>query len=109
MSTVPLAGGGEVVADEAYLTESMMDPNAKIHLGYPPLMPSYIGRLDAGETAAIVELIRSLRSVRPLPGARTPLAVQPDGGLPEEEDDSQGHGARNRPPRPEPPGGEIPR
>ena len=26
----------EVVADEAYLTESMMDPMAKIHRGYPP-------------------------------------------------------------------------
>jgi cytochrome c oxidase subunit 2 len=109
LATVPLEGGGEVVADEAYLTESMMDPEVKIHLGYQHVMPSYLGRLDAGETAAIVELIKSLRDVRPEPGARTPLTVQRDAGMPEEEDDSQGHGARELPPKPEPPGGEIPR
>jgi cytochrome c oxidase subunit 2 len=62
---IPLEGGDEVVADEAYLTESIMDPMAKIHRGYAPVMPSYLGRLDAGETAAIVELIKSLRAVRP--------------------------------------------
>jgi cytochrome c oxidase subunit II len=65
LSKVPLEGGGEVVADEAYITESIMDPMAKIHLGYAPVMPVYLGRLDAGETAAIVELIKSLRAVRP--------------------------------------------
>ena len=27
-------GGGEAIADEAYLTESMMDPRAKIHPGF---------------------------------------------------------------------------
>jgi cytochrome c oxidase subunit 2 len=41
----------------------MMDPRAKIHRGYAPLMPSYLGRLDAGDVAAIVELIKSLRDV----------------------------------------------
>jgi cytochrome c oxidase subunit 2 len=62
-STIPLAGGGTVVADDAYLTESMMDPAAKLHAGYPPLMPTFLGRLSGPEAAAIVEYIRSLRSV----------------------------------------------
>jgi len=61
-STIPLEGGGTVVADDAYLTESMMDPPAKLHLGYPPLMPTFLGRLSGPEAAAIVEYIRSLRS-----------------------------------------------
>jgi cytochrome c oxidase subunit 2 len=70
---VPLARGGRVLADEAYLTESMMDPLAKIVRGYEPLMPSYFGRLPAPDTAAIVELIRSLRDVpRQGPGGRDP-------------------------------------
>jgi cytochrome c oxidase subunit 2 len=60
-STVPLAGGATIVADEAYLTESMMDPLAKIHRGFQAVMPSYQGQLLPGETAAIVELIKSLR------------------------------------------------
>jgi hypothetical protein len=32
-----------------------------------------MGKLDAPETAAIVELIKSLRDVRPQPGADTPI------------------------------------
>jgi cytochrome c oxidase subunit 2 len=56
----PLVGGGEVVADEAYLTESMMDPRAKVLAGFPPIMPTYQGLLDPGETAALVEFIKSL-------------------------------------------------
>lgn len=61
-STVPLSDGTKVLADDAYLTESMMDPTAKLHAGYPPLMPTFLGRLSGPETAAIVEYIRSLRS-----------------------------------------------
>lgn len=61
-SVVPLEGGGTKLADEAYLTESMMDPNAKIHQGFAAVMPSYQGILDAPEAAAIVELIKSLRA-----------------------------------------------
>jgi len=62
-SYVPLDGGGHVIADDAYLTESMMDPTVKLVAGYPPLMPAYLGRLSGPEAAAIVEYIRSLRSV----------------------------------------------
>lgn len=74
MSTVPLEGGGSVVADDAYLTESIMDPEAKMHAGFAPLMPSYLGRLRPAEVAAIVEYIRSLRDVVPEPEAPLPLS-----------------------------------
>jgi cytochrome c oxidase subunit 2 len=105
-SVVPLEGGSEVVADVAYITESIMDPMAKIHRGFQAVMPSYLGRLGPGEVSAIVELIRSLRDVEAQPGARTPLGAQPP-GPPLERDDLQGRGARERLPEPEPPGGEI--
>ena len=72
-ASVNLADGKQVTADVAYLTESMMDPLAKVVRGYEPLMPSYFGRLPATETAAIVELIRSLRDVPRLgPGGQDP-------------------------------------
>jgi cytochrome c oxidase subunit 2 len=64
-STVQLTNGATVVADEAYLTESMMDPMVKIVAGYQPVMPSFQGRIDAGETAALVELIKSLSGGEP--------------------------------------------
>jgi cytochrome c oxidase subunit II len=63
-STIPLEGGGTVLADDAYITESMMDPIAKLHRGYPALMPTYLGRLSGAEAAAIVEYIRSLGGPR---------------------------------------------
>lgn len=79
--------GAVVVADEGYLTESMMDPLARIVAGYLPVMPTYQGRLSPPEAAALLEYIRSLRTVgrppsepvgatyRPAPPARE--AVSP--------------------------------
>jgi cytochrome c oxidase subunit 2 len=58
---VELSDGTTVTADEAYLTESMMDPQAKLVRGFQPIMPSYLGQLSGPEAAAIVEFIRSLR------------------------------------------------
>lgn len=77
---VPLAGGGAVLVDERYLTESMMDPGAKVAAGYEDVMPAYQGLLRPVETAAIVELIRSLQDdpaeqAPPLP----PVAPEAEG------------------------------
>lgn len=71
---IPLESGGTVRADPSYLTESMMDPLAKIRAGFEPLMPSYQGLLSAAETGALIEYIRSLskggQDVRSSPLAR---------------------------------------
>ena len=68
LRTERLADGTEVLADEAYLTESMMDPRAKQVAGFALVMPPYAGKLEAPETAALVEYIKSLRtSVAPPP------------------------------------------
>lgn len=113
MAKVPVEGGGTVIADDAYLTESMMDPLAKLHRGYQPVMPSYLGRLRPTDVAAILEYIRSLQRVAVEPGALTPgpegppfvrsgpLRVAPSGGGPK----GPIEGARERPgiPGPEPP------
>lgn len=80
-SKVPLEKGGHVVADDAYLTESMMDPLAKLHRGYEPVMPSYRGLLGAADAAAIVELIRALRDV-PVPAEQTGARPPAGGGAP---------------------------
>ncbi len=60
--TEKLSDGKTVLADEGYLTESMMDPRAKIVAGYQPVMPTYQGKIPAPEVAAIVEFIKSLRT-----------------------------------------------
>ena len=57
-----LENGEAVIADEAYLTDSMIDPRGKVVKGFKPVMPTYKGRLAAPEAAALVEFIKSLRS-----------------------------------------------
>jgi cytochrome c oxidase subunit II len=59
---VTLADGQRIVADAAYLTESMMDPRAHIHRGFLPVMPSYQGLLSPAETGALLEYMRALSS-----------------------------------------------
>ena len=73
-SLVPLDGGATVIADEAYLTESMMDPLAKIHRGFPPVMPTLPGAAraarDGGDRRAHQVAARAARPRRRLPGPR---------------------------------------
>ena len=77
-SDVALTDGQHVVADAAYLTESMMDPAAHIVQGYAPIMPTYLGSLDSADSAAIVEYIRSLQDAPLSPSVRLPdLQVTP--------------------------------
>ncbi len=72
-----LTTGKSVVADEAYLTKSMMDPAADIVAGYPNVMPTYQGKLTPPETAAIVEYIKSLRTTALRSGPSEPPAYEP--------------------------------
>ena len=78
-SVVPLASGETVIADGAYLTESIMDPMVKLHRGFPPLMPSYLGKIRPADVGAILAFIRSLRDVETTPAA--PKTMR-DGGAP---------------------------
>jgi len=80
-----LSDGRKVIADEAYLTRSMMEPNADLVAGYPQVMPTYQGTLTAAEAGALVELIRALKDRPLLPAIALPaLDVTPhvttDGG-----------------------------
>jgi cytochrome c oxidase subunit 2 len=57
-----LSDGRIIAVDEGYITESMMDPFAKIVAGFKPVMPSFENKLAGPEVAAIVEYIKSLQS-----------------------------------------------
>jgi cytochrome c oxidase subunit 2 len=78
---VSLADGRTIVADDAYLTRSMMEPNVDVVAGYKSAMPSYAGQLTPGEVGALVELIRSLKDGAPPPGIVLPrLEISVDAG-----------------------------
>lgn len=84
-SWVDLDGGRRVKADEAYLTRSMMEPNADIVRGYKAVMPTFYGRLSHVEVAALVEFIRSLKD-----GPFPPLVQLPSLGITLETPGSDG-------------------
>ena len=77
-SQVPLQDAQSVVADVAYLTESMMDPRAKLHRGFANVMPSYIGYLRPAEVGALVSYIQSLQT--PSLASRVAPLGKPEGG-----------------------------
>jgi len=58
-STVPLADGTSVKADEEYLRESIVDPGAKVVKGYPNVMPTYKATLKPEEVEAVVEFLKN--------------------------------------------------
>lgn len=60
--TERLDDGQDIRVDEAYITQSMMDPGAHIVAGYQNVMPTYQGKLQGPESAAIVEYIKTLRT-----------------------------------------------
>jgi len=60
-SEVKLGDGSQVLADDAYLAESIREPDAKIVDGYAAdVMPAYASLLKANEVDAIVAYIASL-------------------------------------------------
>lgn len=58
--TVQLANGNTVVADADYIRESILNPQAKIVAGYPPIMPTFQGQVSEEQILALTEYIRSL-------------------------------------------------
>lgn len=56
-----LADGKTVIADEAYIRESIMNPNAKIAKGYPPAMPTYEGQLTNEQILNLIDFIKTLK------------------------------------------------
>lgn len=59
--TQELASGETITVDEAYLRESILNPQAKIVAGYSPIMPAYDGILSEEEVLQLVDYIKSLQ------------------------------------------------
>ncbi|HWV56343.1 MAG TPA: cytochrome c oxidase subunit II [Longimicrobiales bacterium] len=62
-----MSDGTRIFVNEAYITESMMDPTARIVAGYPPLMPSFRGLITPAEFASVIELMKSLAAAPGVP------------------------------------------
>lgn len=60
--SMKLSDGTTVTADDAYITKSILDPDAQIVQGFPAgTMPSFQGVLTADQIVDIIEYIKTLR------------------------------------------------
>jgi cytochrome c oxidase subunit 2 len=59
--TVRLQRGGSVSADENYVRESILNPQAKLVAGYPPIMPTFKGLVSEDGIMQILAYLKSLK------------------------------------------------
>jgi cytochrome c oxidase subunit 2 len=75
-NNVLLNNSQTIRADEGYLRESIMNPQAKIVNGFGPIMPSFQGQLSEEQLLQLVAYIKSLSA----PKTETPTAKPPPPG-----------------------------
>jgi len=78
-TTVELKDGTKVRADESYIRESVLYPQAKIVAGFDDIMPTFKGLLTEDGMLKVVEYIRSLGPKNGMPSSATPGATQTTG------------------------------
>ena len=77
-STVTLNDGRKVTADENYIRESILNPQAKVVQGFQPIMPTFQGQVSEEGLLQLVEYVKSLKSQQAMPNDnRNPATVSP--------------------------------
>ena len=64
-SKVVLNSGQSVTADEGYVRESILNPQAKIVTGFGPIMPSFQGQVSEEQLLQVVAYVKSLSRTKP--------------------------------------------
>jgi cytochrome c oxidase subunit 2 len=78
-STVELQTGATVVADEAYIRESIVNPQAKVVAGFVPVMPTFQGLVTEEQLLQLIAYVKSLsqKGAAPSPaGTTSPIKPQ---------------------------------
>ena len=58
--SVALEGGGSATADDDYLRESILTPQAKVVAGFKPVMPTFKGQVSEEQILQLITYIKSL-------------------------------------------------
>ena len=74
---VPLASGQTITADESYIRESIVNPQAKLVAGYPPIMPTYQGLISEEGLLQLTAYIKSLTGAPAAGGATAAVVLSP--------------------------------
>src|SRR5215203_1870636 len=68
--TVTLQSGERIAVDEAYIRESIVNPNEKLTAGFQPIMPAYQGQVNEEQLLELIEYVRALGTGTALPSLR---------------------------------------
>jgi cytochrome c oxidase subunit II len=60
--TEKLTSGEAIALDESYLRESILNPQAKIVAGYPPIMPTFKGLVTEDQVVQLLAYLKSLKT-----------------------------------------------
>ncbi|HEY6928741.1 MAG TPA: cytochrome c oxidase subunit II [Thermoanaerobaculia bacterium] len=82
---VQLADGRTVLADETYIRESIMNPNAKTVAGFQPIMPTFQGLINEEGLLQLVAYIKTLSKPKAPAGASLPPSVNQAAPPPKEK------------------------
>jgi cytochrome c oxidase subunit 2 len=61
-SKLQLTNGSQVMVNDAYLRDAILNPSQHITAGYAPIMPTYQGQISEDGVIALVEYIKNLNS-----------------------------------------------
>jgi cytochrome c oxidase subunit 2 len=79
---VKLQDGNTVVADDAYIRESIVNPQAKIVAGYQPIMPTFQGLVTEEQLLQLLAYIRSLGGPSAAPAGAPAAPAAPGTAVP---------------------------
>ena len=81
--SVQLSDGKTVVADENYVRESILSPQAKIVAGFGPIMPTFQGQVSEDDLLKLIAYVRSLGAERQMtPAVESQQSKQTSSGSP---------------------------
>lgn len=63
--TVQLTDGKSVTADDNYIRESILNPQAKIAAGFQPIMPTFQGQVNEDDLLRLLAYVRTLGTEQP--------------------------------------------
>src|SRR6266542_79184 len=72
-----LTNNQTLTADEAYIRESIENPQAKVVSGFGPIMPTFQGQVTPEQLIQIISFIKSLQISNPQSGTSTGTAPNP--------------------------------
>ncbi|HEY0160328.1 MAG TPA: cytochrome c oxidase subunit II [Thermoanaerobaculia bacterium] len=79
--TRQLADGRSVVADENYIRESILNPQAKIAAGFQPIMPTFQGQVNEDDLIRLLAYVRTVGS-EPANAVESPASALESRGAP---------------------------